>query len=157
MPLPTEVPRASTVRRALQRLRRGLGVVGWGLAATAAPALAQTAPAVPPHWIGYATQASDRLQASLSDPTDETVQRLHARLQEGPARADQSVALPPLVVRVWVAADGWVERLAFDPMGDAQADADLRTLLSVKPLGAPPPDMRQPLVLQLTLSVTARS
>jgi len=44
--------------------------------------------------------------------------------------------------------------VAFHSLGNAQADADLRQLLTAQPLSEPPPrDMRQPMVLQLTLKV----
>ena len=43
-------------------------------------------------------------------------------------------------------------------LGDAQADADLRALMTAQPLSEPPPrDMRQPMVLQLTLSFVTTS
>lgn len=67
----------------------------------------------------------------------------------------QPVPPPPVVVRVWVAPSGKIDRVAFDSLGDAQADTDLRTLLTTQPLAEPPPrDMRQPMVLQLSLGAT---
>ncbi|MGJ7502143.1 YbaB/EbfC family DNA-binding protein [Variovorax sp. ZT5P49] len=145
------------------RLRLALGWLGLGLAGAAAPlaapAQAQRQQQVPPHWIGYANLASSQFQTSLSDPASETVRRLHAWMQErmlDDGRAAATAPPAPVVVRVWVAADGKVERVAFDSLGNAQADRDLRTLLTAQPLAEPPPrDMRQPMVLQLTLSFTA--
>ncbi|MBB1599040.1 hypothetical protein [Variovorax sp. UMC13] len=143
----------STLRRGWGRLLRACGLVGLGLAATGAPVQAQTP--VPQHWISYANMAGNQLQSTLSDPADAVVQRLHAWMQARLLR-EGAPPPPPLVVRVWVAADGRVERVAFDSLGDAQADADLRALLTAQPLSEPPPrDMRQPMVLQLTLSFTA--
>lgn len=143
-----------------RRLRLALGGLGLGLSAAAAPlaASAQAQPQVPQHWISYANLASNQLQSSLSDPASETVVRLHTWMQERMLKEGQPVPPAPVVVRVWVAAGGQVERVAFDSLGDAQADTDLRALLTAQPLAEPPPrDMRQPMVLQLTLSFVTRS
>ncbi|WP_422086128.1 YbaB/EbfC family DNA-binding protein [Variovorax sp.] len=137
------------------RLRLALGWLGLGLASATVPvaATAQTQQQVPQHWISYANLAGNQLQASLSDPASETVVRLHAWMQERMLKEGQSAPPAPVVVRVWVAPSGKVDRVAFDSLGDAQADTDLRTLLTAQPLAEPPPrDMRQPMVLQLTLS-----
>ena len=138
------------------RLRLAFGWWGMGLASATLPmaAAAQPRQQVPQHWISYATLASSQLQASLGDPTNDTVVRLHASMQSR-MRQDGRAGPPAsvVVVRVWVASSGRVERVAFDSLGDAQADADLRALLTARPLADPPPrDMRQPMVLQLTLS-----
>ena len=137
------------------RLRLALGWLGLGLASATAPvaATAQTQQQVPQHWISYANLAGNQLQSSLSDPANDTVVRLHAWMQERMVKEGQSAPPAPVVVRVWVAPSGKVDRVAFDSLGDAQADTDLRTLLTAQPLAEPPPrDMRQPMVLQLTLS-----
>ncbi|GER10262.1 hypothetical protein [Variovorax boronicumulans] len=143
-----------------RRLRLALGGLGLGLSAAAAPlgASAQAQPQVPQHWISYANLASNQLQSSLSDPASDTVVRLHTWMQERMLKEGQPVPPAPVVVRVWVAGSGKVERVAFDSLGDAQADTDLRALLTAQPLAEPPPrDMRQPMVLQLTLSFVART
>lgn len=142
------------------RLRLALGWLGLGLASAAAPvvATAQAQQQVPQHWISYANLAGNQLQSSLSDPASDTVVRLHAWMQARMLKEGQPVPPPPVVVRVWVAASGKVERVAFDSLGDAQADTDLRALLTAQPLAEPPPrDMRQPMVLQLTLSFVTAS
>ncbi|MCY1205495.1 hypothetical protein D3C87_930990 [compost metagenome] len=146
--------------RGWRRLRLALGGLGLGLSAAAAPlaASAQAQPQVPQHWISYANLASNQLQSSLSDPASDTVVRLHTWMQERMLKEGQPVPPAPVVVRVWVAGSGKVERVAFDSLGDAQADTDLRALLTAQPLAEPPPrDMRQPMVLQLTLSFVART
>ncbi|WP_454909081.1 YbaB/EbfC family DNA-binding protein [Variovorax gossypii] len=137
------------------RLRLALGWLGLGLASATVPvaATAQTQQQVPQHWISYANLAGNQLQASLSDPASDTVVRLHAWMQERMLKEGQAAPPAPVVVRVWVAPSGKVDRVAFDSLGNAQADTDLRTLLTAQPLAEPPPrDMRQPMVLQLTLS-----
>lgn len=150
---PSSASPLSTLRRSWGRLLRACGLVGLGLAASGAPA--QAATPIPQHWISYANMAGNQLQSTLSDPADAAVVRLHAWMQARLLR-EGAPPPPPLVVRVWVAADGRVERVAFESLGDAQADADLRTLLTAQPLSEPPPrDMAQPMVLQLTLSFTA--
>lgn len=146
--------------RGWRRLRLALGGLGLGLSAAAAPlaASAQAQPQVPQHWISYANLASNQLQSSLSDPASDTVVRLHTWMQERMLKEGQPVPPAPVVVRVWVAGSGKVERVAFESLGDAQADTDLRALLTAQPLAEPPPrDMRQPMVLQLTLSFVART
>ena len=134
-------------------LRRALGGLGLGLL-SAAPAAAQ-APAgqpVPGHWLSYAQSVSLAFEDRLGNQASETVQRLHAWLQQCLQQTAQ--AAPALVVRLWVAPQGQIERLEFDSLGQAQADADLCQLLASDPLPEPPPrDMRQPLVLQLSLAV----
>jgi hypothetical protein len=132
------------------RLCRWFGVLGLAVASVL-PVAAQPA-AIPQHWISYAQLTSNQFQDWLSDPTSAAVVRLHAALAEG---LSKTLALD-VVARVWVAADGRVERLEFPSLGNAQADADLRTVLMSQLLPeSPPPDMRQPMVLQLSLSPEA--
>lgn len=140
------------------RLRRVLGGLGLGLLSTT-PAVAQV-PAgqpVPGHWLSYAQSVSLAFEDRLGNQASETVQRLHAWLQQHLLQSPQTrPEAPALVVRLWVAPQGQIERLEFDSLGQAQADADLRQLLASDPLPTPPPrDMRQPLVLQLSLAVGA--
>lgn len=136
------------------RLSRWLGLLGLS-AISALPALAQT-PAVPQHWTAYAQLAGNQFQAWLSDPANDTVVRLHAALQERLANPGQTAPPPSVVARVWVGASGRVERLEFASLGNTEADADLRAALTAQPLPEPPPhDMRQPMVLELTLNPAA--
>lgn len=135
----------------LERLRRGLRTLGW--LAAAAPFVAQAQGGAPAHWIGYAELVSAELQQRLSDPADEAVQRLHGWMQERLLRSDAPVP-QALVARLWISAQGRIERLEATPLGSVQADDALRQLLTAKPLQAPTPaDMRQPLVLQFDLRV----
>lgn len=136
----------AAVSKRLRSVLAWLGLVGL----SAAPVAAQT---VPPHWISYAQLVGQQLQNGLGDSTSEAVVRLHAWMQGrilSQGAPQQPVA--PLIVRVWVSATGYVERVDFHSLGDAQADADLRGVLMAQSVGAlPPKDMRQPLVLQLAL------
>jgi hypothetical protein len=59
-----------------------------------------------------------------------------------------------LVVHAWLNPDGTVERVTFPPLNDAQADADLRTILKRGNIGeASPPEMLQPLNLRFSLNL----
>jgi hypothetical protein len=59
-----------------------------------------------------------------------------------------------MLVRVWLNADGTVERVLFAPLPDPQADADLHTILKRGNIGeSPPPDMLQPLNLRFSLNL----
>jgi hypothetical protein len=132
-----------------RRLFRWVGLLG--LTALGALPLAAQPAAVPQHWISYAQLVSNQFQAWLSDPDSETVARMHAALQEGLAKRGATVPLT-VVARVWVAGNGRVERFEFASLGNPQADADLRAVLTAQSLPEPPPpDMRQPMVLELML------
>jgi hypothetical protein len=77
---------------------------------------------------------------------------LHSYLEQRIVHPQDDAPPAAIVVRAWLGVDGSVTRLAFDSLGDAQADANLRTLLSAHPITAPPPaDMRQPLRVRLRL------
>lgn len=119
-----------------------------GSALAAAMSVAHAQEAIPAHWIAYAQLTGNELQARLSEGTGDLISRLHAWLYK---RHDQGGA-HPVNVRIWISPQGWVEKTEFESLGDAQADADLRAILSARPLPEPPPpDMQQPMVLQLTL------
>ncbi|MDF3835950.1 YbaB/EbfC family DNA-binding protein [Cupriavidus basilensis] len=168
MPSPTEsIPQSLTlagqraaIRRGWRGLLKALGAAGLGLTAAVSPATPASAQAatqtpaqpVPQHWIRYAQLASTQFQARLGDQTDETVLRLQGWMQDRMLHASRQYPPPPLTMRVWFAPTGRVERVEFASLGDPQADADLRALLAMRPLSEPPPpDMRQPIVLELAL------
>ena len=151
--------RGGPFARAWERLLRLAGALGLGLTTAAGSPAAAQAPAqpVPQHWISYAQMTGNQFQAWLSDPDSETVQRLHAWMQERMLQEGPAVPPAPLIVRVCVGQAGKVERLEFASLGQPQADEDLRALLTAQPLSEPPPpDMRQPMVLQLELSFVAK-
>jgi hypothetical protein len=61
---------------------------------------------------------------------------------------------PPetVVVMAWVRPDGQVERVAFAPLKDKQANDDLKAILTRGNIGEPPPpDLLQPVHLRLSL------
>lgn len=127
----------------------GFALGGAMLAAGAGATATSVQVPVPAHWARYAALASGELQHRLSDAGGELVTRLHAWLEQPQVAAAQA---EPWVVRIWISAQGGIERAEFQTLGSPQADADLRALLAAKPLSAPPPaDMRQPLVLGLSL------
>lgn len=146
-------------KRALNRVLKMMGIVGVGLTVSSAPVMVQTAMAqsVPQHWVSYAQMAGNQLEAWLSDPANDAVVRLHEWMQQRLLQEGQPLP-PPLIVKVWVAPDGKISRTEFASLGQAQADADLRSLMTTQFLSEPPPrDMRQPMVLQLNLSFAAKT
>lgn len=130
-------------------LLRG-GISGIALTtAVAATGTASAQQAAPVHWVSYAALAGGELQHRLSEGSGELVTRLHAWLEQS---RDGRMQAGQWVVRIWISAQGNIERAEFETLGSVQADADLRAVLAGKPLSAPPPpDMRQPLVLGLSL------
>ena len=129
--------------RVPRMLRRWLAAaLAWSaVGAVAAPA------GIPPHWLAYARQAGAVLQQRLGEDTPSAT-----GLHEGMERAaEQPQRQDPVVVKLWIDAEGQVERSEFASLGDADADAALRTLLQGTRLAPPPTDMRQPLVLGLSL------
>jgi hypothetical protein len=88
-------------------------------------------------WIGADEEIANRFRAYLID---------RAGKEDGPP--------PTLVVRAWLNPDGTVERVSFDALKDARADADLRTILKRGNVGeAPPPEMLQPFNLRFSLNL----
>lgn len=123
---------------------------GWlllgGLAATSSAG--STESPVPGPWLAYATSASTALAQRLARSEDQRVARLQAFLQQHPDTA----LTDTLAVSLWIDERGQITRSQFTSLGDAQADADLRALLDHAALpGPPPPGMRQPLRLGLSL------
>lgn len=107
---------------------------------------------VPVSWTRYAQLVQYMLGEWLSDGSTEA-QRLHNFLQN--RLLDTEADAPPenrLPVSLWIDSAGEIKKAAFAPLGDAQADSDLRTLLEERRLGeAPPEGMLMPLQLNLRL------
>ncbi|KVT16622.1 hypothetical protein WT24_05445 [Burkholderia sp. MSMB1078WGS] len=138
-----------------QRASGWLGaiVVASALAAGAAlaPAVAQTAD-VPQAWIRYGQLAGQQFQTWLEADGD-AADRLHRYLETRVLNARADAPPPAIVVRAWIGANGVVTRVEFASLGDPDADATLRQLLTAGPLSEPPPpDMLQPLRVRLRLA-----
>lgn len=124
-------------------------VVGASLAVTA-PATAQTvAPsAAPAEWVRYAESATTTISGWLEED-GEAATRLRAYLHETRPVADQPT--PPLLLKVWIAPDGAVERIEFTPFAHEAPNADLRGAIVGRRLAAPPREMLLPLRLSIQL------
>jgi hypothetical protein len=121
------------------------------LVLTFAPAAWGQSAAIPQPWIAYAQLAGQQFQAWLEADND-AADALHTYLEQRHKDAKGDASLKTVVVRAWFGADGAVTRVAFDSLGDPKADANLRQLLTTRPMTEPPPpDMRQPLRVQLQL------
>ncbi|HEX3506701.1 MAG TPA: hypothetical protein VHU22_25240 [Xanthobacteraceae bacterium] len=141
-------------RRRAYELAAFLGLVGAaievpGLALPAAFAQSppyQAAKEVPSSWRDYAMQLVEKLQQRLASDND-----VSGKIADEISGGAAGAAPRTTIVRVWVSPDGKVERLAFDDLSGDVADA-MRTLLSDSDVGAPPPDMLQPLHIRLSLA-----
>lgn len=126
-------------------------VVAWALVGCAVPAVAQTAD-VPQAWIRYGQLAGQQFQTWLEADGD-AADRLHRYLEARVLNARADAPPPAIVVRAWIGANGAVTRVEFASLGDPDADATLRQLLTAGPLAEPPPpDMLQPLRVRLRLA-----
>ncbi len=105
----------------------------------------------PPSWAQFAKLVQYRFESWIG-ADDQVANRFRAYVKE---HAGQEDGLPPsMVVKAWLNPDGTVERVSFAPLTDAQADADLRTILTRGNIGeAPPPEMLQPLNLRFSLNL----
>ncbi len=105
----------------------------------------------PPHWTQFAKLVRFRFEDWMG-ADDEVCNRFRAYLREHRGKEDG----PPqmLEVRAWLNPDGTVEKVTFPALNNAQADADLRKILTRGNVGEPPPpEMLQPLRLRLTLNL----
>jgi hypothetical protein len=147
------------------RSRRG-AAFGWIGALTgllgAAPSSADAAPAAvsqneyrpadaaPESWQVFSRQLQRRFQEQLA--ADDMVQQLQDALAER-ARAG-SAAADVLAVRAWILPSGQIARIEFGQIAPLLT-VRLRTLLSRVNVGAPPPDMLQPVHVRLLLRPNA--
>jgi hypothetical protein len=105
----------------------------------------------PPHWIQFAKLVKYRFEDWVG-ADDAVANRFRSYLREHAGKPDG----PPstLSVRAWLNPDGTVERVSFPSLNNAEADADLRTILTRGNVGeAPPPEMLQPLNLRFSLNL----
>jgi hypothetical protein len=103
----------------------------------------------PPSWAQFSKLIKYRFETWIG-ASDPVANRLRAYLTK---RAGQDDSPPQtLEVHAWVNPDGTIERVSFSPLNNAQADADLHTILRRGNVGeAPPPEMLQPLRLRFSL------
>lgn len=145
------------IRAPLYRLTESLAKrLGLGILATsallhgAAPAPAaayHSADGAPAAWRDYALLVGRRVQDWLGQDSEQT-RRLRMSLE---ARSQQNASTSTIVARLWILANGTVERVDSEGFDPADAEA-LRALLTRQEVGAPPPaDMSQPLHLKLSL------
>lgn len=133
-----------------------LGLLGLSAATPSASAqsLDYRAPnAVPVAWTRYAQLVQYRFKEWLS-ADNPVAYRFHLFLENRVVNEDA----PPdaLIVKIWIAGDGKVQRLEFSPLKDKQANDDLHTILGSGSIGeAPPSDMLQPLHLRVSLSMAS--
>lgn len=125
-----------------------LAALAGGIAGWSTPAHAQGAPpAAPEAWVHYAEGATAAIARWL-DADDPAAVRLHAYLDQH-GSADGSRATP-LVVKIWLHADGTVARIDFTPFALAQANEDLRAVIVGRRLpGRLPRGMAQPIRLEI--------
>jgi len=107
---------------------------------------------VPSSWVAYAQLVGQKFQTWIeSDDADAArfQQYLDARMT---VRNADSLPMPTILIQAWIGPDGRVADVRFDSLGDAQADATLRELLTTHSISsAPPRDMRQPLRVRLSI------
>jgi hypothetical protein len=104
----------------------------------------------PPSWRQFAKLVQYRFETWIG-ADEEIANRLRAYLIDRAGKEDEPP--PTLAVRAWLNPDGTVERVSFDALKDARADADLRTILKHGNVGeAPPPEMLRPLILRFSLN-----
>lgn len=121
--------------------------VGLG-AALSLPFTVVWADTAAPHWINYAQQFGAQLEQHVHTQDSEVAQRLAIWAVE-----HNQAKLGPLQAKFWFERDGSLRELQIDTLHDAQADADLQSLLQgLQARYTPPPDMPQPLRLSLQWS-----
>lgn len=136
-----------------RRLAARIGGAAAGIAAlfgAAGTARAQSvAPAeAPAAWVRYADATTVTVSAWLAEE-GAPAERFRAYLNQTRPGADQPV--PPLDLKLWIAADGRIERIDFAPFAYEAANADLRAALVGRALPAPPRDMLLPLRLRVEM------
>jgi hypothetical protein len=106
------------------------------------------AAAAPETWQAFAKQFQEQVEQRLAGDDDKA-----RHFQDYLTRRSQHGDAPRLtvVLQTWVRADGKVDRVEFDGIDDPDAIDDLRALLIDRSVGAPPPEMLQPLHLRLSL------
>lgn len=98
-----------------------------------------------PHWINYAQQFSEQLQAHVHNQDSVASHSLADW-----AHQENHSRLGPVQARFWLNHDGSVRDLQIDSLDNAQADENLREVVrGVQLRFGPPADMPQPLRVSL--------
>jgi len=149
--------RAAWWRRIFHSAAGAAGLIAAGAEAKASPVAVpsgeyQPAAAAPETWQAFARQVQGRFEQQLAGDSERARQVQDHLVNDYLARRTIDIGAAParFVIRAWVKADGEVDRIEIDGIGDAAAAADLRALLIDGDVGAPPPGMLQPLHLRLT-------
>ncbi|WP_152693140.1 hypothetical protein [Caballeronia mineralivorans] len=127
-----------------------LGAVLLGLEGGSLSADAVTMDEAPQAWVVYAQRVSQQFEKALEGKS-EAAQRFHANFEQGASGVTPD-APPVLRVKVWFDSKGQVRRVEFDSLGDDGADAALRQVLLTQVLGLSPRDMKQPVIVRLSLA-----
>jgi hypothetical protein len=149
---PGSLMRPGSLTRLLRRVGAACGIlIGIGYDAPAAHAQTadfRSADTAPASWQDFAKGLQGRFAQRLAADDNDA-----RKLADDLAKRDAGPDAPPLtfVARTWISAAGKVERLEFDGLGDEKIALELRGLLTRDNVGAPPPDMLQPLRLRLSL------
>jgi hypothetical protein len=144
--------RAAWWRKMLHSTAALAGLLAGTVATEAAPAALDNdnyrpATAAPESWQVFSKQLRAHFERQLAgdDAKARHLQDYMASLQ-GSGNSGLN-----FVLRTWVGSDGKVDRVEFDGIDDPNAIDDLRALLVNGNVGAPPPEMLQPLHLRLSL------
>lgn len=148
--------RAAWLKWPFRLLGAAAGLLTAGFASDSSSVAAQTgnyrsAREVPAAWQDFAKQLQARLEQRIvaDDERARHFQDYMARRRDAASTAPVSFRL-----RTWILANGKVERLEFEGV-DNDIVVALRALLINGEVGAPPPDMLQPLHLRLSLRASA--
>jgi hypothetical protein len=149
--------RARSLAHHLRKTGAACGIlIGVGLVAPVA--LAQnaefrSADSAPAAWQNFAMGLQSRFNQRLA-ADDKDVREFGDEL----AKRYAGTGVEPLtfVARTWISPGGKIQRLEFDGLEDQEVAAKLRALLTRGDVGAPPPDMLQPLRLRLALQPKAQ-
>jgi hypothetical protein len=139
------------IRRWLAPLAGFVGLIaGLGMSVHSAPAGQVGQGSAPAAWQEFGV----KIQATLNDrlnADDDATRELHRLLE---VRTAGGASIRSVVTRIWVTEAGNIDRLEFDG-ADNELAANLRNVLTSKLIGiVPPPGMRQPVNLRLSLRDT---
>jgi hypothetical protein len=137
--------------------RRGLlgGLLAFaGLATSAPAATAVSLDHAPRTWVVYAQKSTQTITAWLNGDAAPGPRLRETILTQA---SQQGQAPQPLLLSLWIGKDGAVTRVEFQPLGDDQADKDLRTLLLGHRLTPPPKNILMPMRLKIQFAQPKKS